>query len=444
MGHIGGDRGQPPATRNCVAQPGTIQVRTVLTSATAIGGGLVLMAGLLATGALPAGQRPDAPPEAASGPVTPERFGARGDGRTDDTAAWRRAARGGREIVASGTYLVSDTIELAIPGAQLSGRGTLIASPSLAGKSLLESRADDCRIEGLTFRNPSEAQSRTGPISVAIRISANRCRVAANRIDRFQNGIVVSADGEYFDTTIENNVVSNVIGVGGGPADRTSTAGEDRGDGIVSWGARTRIVGNQVSAKPGTDARIGIHVEALPTFKRRTTPDDDAGAEIRNNRVSGSFRRAIADEGVRDAVIADNDLPGGYSWWAIAVTQGGRNVTVANNRITFDRHPNNASGSAWHFWPAAIHVAGYGRDVRIDDVTIRDNRVRVTRCGGPGLQYMNDGGRPANFRPLTATGNQISTAGACALPAVRLVGGLSLDARSTNRIEGGWARRLGR
>lgn len=402
-------------------------MRTVLTSATAIGGGLVLMAGLLATGALPAGQRPDAPPEAASGPVTPERFGARGDGRTDDTAAWRRAARSGREIVANGTYLVSDTIELAIPGAQLLGRGTLIASPSLAGKSLLESRADDCRIEGLTFRNPSEAQSRTGPISVAIRISANRCRVTGNRIDRFQNGIVVSADGEYFDTTIENNVVSNVIGVGGGPADRTSTAGEDRGDGIVSWGARTRIVGNQVSAKPGTDARIGIHVEAMAPYKRRITPDDDAGAQILRNRVWGPFRRGIADEAVRDAVIADNDLPGGYSWWGIAVTQGARNVTVTNNRITFDRDPENRSGTAWHVWRAAIQVAGFGRSVSFSGVTVTNNQIQVTRCGGPGLQYMNDGGNAANYRPLQATGNRISTLAPCALPPIRLVGGTRLS-----------------
>lgn len=372
---------------------------------------------------------------ATSPSVTPEAFGAIGDGVTDDTEAWRLAVASGRDITANRTYRITDTVMVERPNARIDGLGRLVAAPSLAGKSLLEMRGSDCLIQGLTFENPSEAQTRTGPISAAIRISADRCRIVGNRVDRFQNGIVVSAEGEFFDNVIEGNVVSNVIGVGGGPSDSTTADGEDRGDGIASWGARTRIVGNVVTAKPGTDARVGVHVEALPFFKARpATAEDERGAEIRRNRVAGPFRRGIVNEGLYDVVIADNDLPGGYTWWAIAVVQGAGDTLVEGNRIVFDRRPDNQSGAAWSYWPAAVQLAAFGQS-SLGHVTVENNEISVTRNGGEAIQYQNALGSERNFSPATIRGNRIWFTGGPQRAPVALPGGTRLNRRSgDNRV----------
>lgn len=367
--------------------------------------------------------------------LTPEIFGAVGNGVADDTEAWQRAVQDGRPIEANGRYLVSDTIELTHVGARVRGSGTLIAARSMADKSLLKSSADDCSIVGLTFLNPTEAQTSIGSRNIAIEIAADRCEVLNNRIDRFQNGIVVSSAGEFFDTLIQGNNVSNVIGSGEGAHTAGSGLGEDRGDGIVSWGSRTKILNNRVTAKAGTDARIGIHVEGLPSYKvRPASEDDDAGAEIRNNRVSGPFRRGIANEAVRDVVIEGNDLPGGYTWWGVAVTQGASNTIVRNNRVIFDRSTVNKAGASWSPWYSAIHIAAYGTfDASfVGPVTVENNEVQVTAGGGYGILYFNGGGDAQRLEPAVIRNNRILYVGGPLYPAVSVEGGARLTHDSVN------------
>lgn len=373
-------------------------------------------------------------------PITPEAFGAVGDGKTDDTVAWHRAAESGRDIVAKASYLISDTIVLAKAGVQVTGGGRLIATRAMRDKPLLHSRADNCLIQGLRLDNPTESQAATGSIGIAIQISAHGCQIVGNVIDSFQNGIVISADGEYFDNVIRSNEVRNIIGAGAGPGDAKSPFGEDRGDGIVSWGSRTQIIDNQVSAKPGTDARIGIHVEGMGVYKRRRpTADDDSGAEIVGNTVRGPFRRGIANEGLSNVRISNNDLPGGYAWWGIAVTQSASNTEVSGNRITFDRTMDNLSGAAWSFWPAAIQIAGFGPDSSIGRVVVRDNVINVTRGGGAGIQYQNAGGRPGRFAPLLAFGNDIRSDAPNTFSAFSLPGETTMvDRGEHNMIKGSW------
>ena len=318
-----------------------------------------------------------------------------------------KAAASGRPVVANQVYKVTRPIIFDQPGAHITGKGTLIAGGELAGKDLLHLRSPNCLVKGLTFKNPSEVQTKEGAISSAIRISADGCLVSWNHVDRFQNGIVVSADGEFYDNRIENNRVTNVLGAGDGRADLKSSFGEDRGDGIVSWGARTRILNNFVAAKPGTDARVGIHVEALPDYIRRPRRiADDSGAEIVGNRVEGPFRRGIVNEGVANVMIRRNELSGDFAWWGIAVVGGASATNVVENTLHFDRTISNLSGAAWGFWPAAIQVAGFGSAVP-RDIRIVANTIVVGHSGGAAIQYQNVGGRSEFFVPLIVRQNKI-------------------------------------
>lgn len=372
--------------------------------------------------------------------ASPEQFGAAGDGRTDDTAAWQRALDKGGTITADRLYKITDTLTAKVPGTIVTGKGRLVETDAFAHKSLLVVAADGCTVRGLKFTNPTETQSATGERNAGIYINANKARIIGNNVDRFQEGIVVSAYGEFFDNLIQGNTVSNVLGVGGTADDvptSRSVTGEDRGDGIMSWGSRTTIVGNTVFAHPGMDARIGIHVEGLADLHRHpNSPDDEKGAEIRGNTVSGPFRRGIVDEAVRDVNIKNNRLPGGYGWWGIAIVQGVKGARVEDNQIVFDRAVTNQAGARWSPAYAAIQVAGYKAGAYMQDVTIRGNDIKVTNGGGVGIMVLNTGRDPATFTGIHIIANRIAGNGG-RFASIKLVNAPLVETEQ-NAISGAW------
>lgn len=82
------------------------------------------------------------------------RFGAVGDGRTDDTAALMaavRAVRGGETLLlpAGHTFLHADVLTLTTEGVTLAGGGTLLATKE--GSSALQVLADDVQVRDITL-----------------------------------------------------------------------------------------------------------------------------------------------------------------------------------------------------------------------------------------------------------------------------------------------------
>ena len=108
---------------------------------------LLCGAGLIAAGAVVSacsGTEPDA--------RTVEDFGAKGDGRTDDTAALQRAlegvAVGGTLALTRGrTYLHSDVLTLTVADVVLTGGGTLLATQE--ERSALRIEADGVTLDGV-------------------------------------------------------------------------------------------------------------------------------------------------------------------------------------------------------------------------------------------------------------------------------------------------------
>ena len=298
-------------------------------------------------------------------------WGAKADGTTDDTARIQAAING---IPLNSTLLLPDgsrciTTLTVARKIKLRG-GRLSWTAGITNADAITVTADGVEFHDVTLINPNELGAATGNRNIGIRFTANEGTVSGCTIQQFQNGIMVSADGEWSRFRITDNRVIDVVGTGGGPSS-ASTDGEDRGDGIVVWGAQATITGNIVSARSGTDARIGIHCEGLPGFAG--TPGNYSSAQytISDNIVYGQFRRGISVEDVSEASVTGNTVADS-TWWAVSLAANCRASHLTGNTILWTRAAGDNQGSA--FSPQRGPIMAYGIT---HDSVIAGNTIRI-------------------------------------------------------------------
>ncbi|WP_373739905.1 hypothetical protein [Jeotgalibaca porci] len=224
--------------------------------------------------------------------------------------------------------------------------GKLLIGSGMGQNYALHVKGDGSIIDGLVMDNPLQVKSATGDRQAAIVISAHDVAVRNNRLSNMLHGVLVTAFGEWFNTKIQDNYILDCLGVGGGASDLTGDQGEDRGDGIVTWGASAIITGNIVTCKEGQDARIGIHCEGLNTYVPTPSAQDGKNFIMANNIVKGHFRRHLVYENCYNAIMDSNVCWGGASWWNIALPEA-YDTVVSNNVIYYDRTEADKSGQAW-------------------------------------------------------------------------------------------------
>lgn len=313
-------------------------------------------------------------------PLNVKDYGAAGNGTTDDStavqAALTAATPGATIYIPKGPFKVTTPLTLSVANVTLTGPGELRFTAGIAAADALRITGDGVRVDGLKITNPNLLKSDTGTnANVGIRIKANKVTVTGNTLDSFQHAIIVDATGEYDGAIISNNHVLNVLGSGAGPSDSTSLLGEDRGDGITSWGRNTTITGNIVECKPGDDARIGIHVEGFAVGHSGTgqSPLADMFATISGNLVTGQFRRGIACEDVAGTTITGNSVEGS-TWWGISVSgPGAIGCVVTGNHVLWTRTSTDNQGG--HYSPTRTpYQVLYGAQGTI----MSGNSVRLT------------------------------------------------------------------
>ena len=353
---------------------------------------------------------------------------------TDDTAAIQAAIDSGKTVVVPDGAYLTGPLKVVTEGQKIIGTGgRLLVNPTAdVGTlgSLLRLVADFTAAIGLYLDNPTEQKTDDGPdaaINRGISIEANKVRVEGNIVRRFLGGIAVTdRPGDTFEfggeielhgNVITGNIVWENLGAGSGD-DQGGSLGEDRGDGIVSWGAATVITSNVVHVKEGYDARIGIHVEALGLSHDKSYPYSDHGATILGNIVlgngiesrNGRWRRGIVDEGVRNSTIASNFVSGAV-WWGIAAIFSGErgDVSINGNTILFDRPAVDISGE--NFFPVnagiMLFAAGDGGG---KGFAVTGNTIRVTGTTSRGITSSNNGGG-RQMAGVTISGNTIRSDG---------------------------------
>ena len=267
------------------------------------------------------------------------------------------------------TYLISSPLSMPNQGVILAGAGALHATTGLENDYIIEVDADDVQIVGLTFDNPSLFKPQTGGRQGAVRVNADNVSVNGNYIYRCLTGIATESTNERFGTTVIGNHLLDMLGAGGGIGS-ASTYGEDRGDGIIIWGANSTIANNIVELRAGEDGRVGVHAEGLPGGQ---ADPDHRDIVFSGNQVRGAYRRHFVTENINRGSMIGNISRGGATWWSFAIIQC-EDITLTGNIAYWDRTSASDQGNTWSPKRGVFGLINFNDNITIDN----SNIVRMT------------------------------------------------------------------
>jgi len=164
-------------------------------------------------------------------------FGAKGDGRTDDTSALEKAiakTRSGTLLFPGGTYRISRTLQL-VSNVTYQGEGSAVLTGTNGGSilALPYTQPVNIKIVGLTF--DGGGLTAQGDPGVYIRITGNTFR---NLIVRSQNWTLrnaIFAAGGFRQSSIDHNVFQNILPNGSTRPDGSGNSIDDTNTGIMVY-----------------------------------------------------------------------------------------------------------------------------------------------------------------------------------------------------------------
>jgi len=387
--------------------------------------------------------------------VSPEDFGAVGDGVTDDTTALQNAVNGaaGNGLILSGTYLISNTI--ALPGdIEILGTATGEVLSATADISLFAAALEsDIRITGVRFR-----QDAVGTAAYVGGIVLDRCtdslvadceftgmqwagvylagaarnEVRDNYFHDFQSGEDGVFDGSdillYYDCSY-NKITGNTCNGGGDigifvqgttvPARSPSRnlisgnqVGQHDGYGIAvyiprpengSFDTFNSVLGNLVEdilgSHLGGDSGSGIYVVGA-----------SAGGTVVSDNTIRNCCRETANRSLAPAAIGLNGIQAEAA--RVVVSDNIADMSQGDG-ILIVSSPGGAAISGNAIRIPGSNGAGatvLGSGIRVENssrVAVVGNTVTGAGTGAGVILYANDG----DLADLVVTGNQLATAG---------------------------------
>jgi polygalacturonase len=361
---------------------------------------------------------PPAPADAAppAEALDVRRFGAVGDGRSDDTAALRRALAaltpGQWLVFPAGTYVHSARLTIETPRVTLHGHGATLHATNPADQALLI-QADGVRVRGFTLTAITDRR-RGAP---------------------WESRIAVWRDGRGLPPLTRIEIRDNRIVESGAPD--TPRANSSSSAAIFVHNARHFVVERNLVRRSLSDA---IHITGGSRHGRilgntvRESGDDMVGvvsylgSDVSTDApITAAAWAALREEHlVRDILIADNDLSGQY--WGRGVTVvGGQDVTIAANTIDATAH----AAAVYLSRESSFNTFG------VHNVRVQGNRIsrvqteapaysalpllqRGRRTGHGAVELVVQGGLAAQGEALTVRevaieGNQIDDTAAAAV-----------------------------
>ncbi|MCZ2803701.1 glycosyl hydrolase family 28-related protein [Modestobacter sp. VKM Ac-2983] len=340
----------------------------------------------------------------ARGDIPVERFGAVGDGVTDDTAALQQALDSVPtgsilRLRAGATYLHSDVLRVRTPGLTVLGRGATVTATQET-RSAFHVDADRVVVEGVTF---------------ALATSTERFHAYE------QMKVRVSADGVVLRDVHVRGAAAAGFYVGNGSGhfllDRVTVVGS-RADGVhVTGGAHDGRVVSPVTTATGDDgvAVVSYRADGVPC----------ARVEITSPQVNGTtWGRGISVVGgdditYTDVAVRDTDAAAVY-----VGSEGDPYYTFPSRRVRISRGTVTGANTNSAKDHGAVLVYAGNSGTTTADVTIRDLAVSGTRAGASWeLGVLADPGagvQRVTFSGISLTGGPSRPFHTNASPAVRL------------------------
>ncbi|WP_222192780.1 glycosyl hydrolase family 28-related protein [Modestobacter italicus] len=372
------------------------------------------------TAALPAAPAPTAPQavSTARGVLPVEKFGATGDGRTDDTAALQKAldsvpVGSVLQLKAGATYLHSDVLRLTRSDVTVSGPGATLLATSEA-RSSFHVTGSRVQVTGVTFALTSSTRRWDAPAQDKVRVWGNDVVLRDVRVEgAAAAGIFIDGSARFL---LDRVIVS-----------------DSRADGIhMSNGARDGRVVSPVTNRTGDD---GVAVVSY-----RSDGVVSARIQVTSPTVNGTtWGRGISvvggnDISYTDVTIRDTDAAAVYlgseaeydTYPSQRVLVRGGTVTGANRNTAKDH--------------GALMVYSGNTGPQTSDVTLQDLTVRDTRSSATwNIGVLANPGAGLSRVSLT----RISLAGGPAMPiytstpaAVRVTG--LVDDGAPSSFRSGW------
>jgi parallel beta-helix repeat protein len=320
--------------------------------------------------------------------VSVRRYGATGDGTTDDTMAiqhaFDRVPSGDILYFPIGTYRYSNVLTLRRSDVVLQGAtGAALIAASPKNESLVIA-GNKCALVDMTVFGTGSKRLTT-PESTDVEVTGRYVQIVANRLAGGSSaGIFMFGARDY---RITGNSVSDTLADG-----IHSTNGSRRG----------LIEGNTV-------VRSGDDTIAVVSYTGETA---SGNILINDNRVSGNrWGRGITCVGCTDVVIANNAISDVACCAGVLIaneieTIGVSGVLVENNEISRIEKTKPCCGS--QTGQGGIDINGVGT-YPIEFLSLEHNRVSDTAFDG--IRALDTGTGSTAFGPINVNGNTIANAG---------------------------------
>lgn len=301
--------------------------------------------------------------------VTPEMFGAVGDGVADDTAAINAALATGKSVLLTASYKVSAAVTLTANGQELySLNGATLTQVTANTNAVEATNLDNVAIKGLTLVAVGSTSSIVNGCGIAM-FGCTNSRVADNEVSGHRGY------GIYLQNCSDCSVLHNSLT--GSPVLDSDTHDQTAGDiGLFYNSSQNIVLGNRCSSGNAFGIAvftINLGDQAYNNLIALNTINDAKAygivlyRSVSDNAVDSFGMNKVSDNIVNTVTGSIEHTTNGFIYGNGIYIQGAEGTLVSNNQVS-DTHSS-----------AVVHVdtlapAGIG-GTNVSDLTILGNKV---------------------------------------------------------------------
>lgn len=297
--------------------------------------------------------------------VTPEMYGAKGDGVSDDTAALQACLVNGNNVILSGTYLITGPLNIANRHNIFIFGGSIVRPSDQTFNTLVGKGCDNITIENVTFDGNGNNREMTYTwkdniqacmilASQSKNISVIGCRIYNYNYGVFINGADVENEESSFQNTAMNGVIQNCV------FNNCHSA-------VDTYGKAILIDHNSFYGNTGKC----VQVEPNSTSQGEENPMDEpdyymsaVGAVVSNNTfIDNADTDVVIHPNTYGTIIEGNTFLNYYRAIQLNTYDESRGVCIFGNVLMYQKRQEITSSKRPWAYLAAIETVGTGVEI---------------------------------------------------------------------------------